>query len=334
MEKEKKKDKGGMMSVIAALGANVLVAISKFVGFAVSGSAAMLNESIHSIVDCGNEILLLVGNRQAEAKISERHPFGQARAKYFYSMVVAMMLFFAGGALGIMEAAQKLFYPEHSVENTWLVMAILLFGLMVESASLHVAFKEIKELNRDRLPLYRFLRESRHSEILIIFAEDSCAVVGLLIALAGTLLSHFTGNPFYDALSGVLIGVLLCTAALFLAREFYSLLIGESVTEKDLTRIKTSFDRPEISRLINIKTIHLSPTDILVTTKIDVKDEYEARTPELINDIERHIRAAFPAYNIYIYIETDKYREDYKRGLNSTTAPIRLSHCCRCSLDM
>lgn len=313
MEKEKKKDKGGMMSVIAALGANVLVAISKFVGFAVSGSAAMLNESIHSIVDCGNEILLLVGNRQAEAKISERHPFGQARAKYFYSMIVAMMLFFAGGALGIMEATQKLFHPEHSVENTWLVMAILLFGLMVESASLHVAFKEIKELNRDRLPLYRFLRESRHSEILIIFAEDSCAVVGLLIALAGTLLSHFTGNPFYDALSGVLIGVLLCTAALFLAREFYSLLIGESVTEKDLTRIKTSFNRPEISRLINIKTIHLSPTDILVTTKIDVKDEYKARTPELINDIERHIRAAFPAYNIYIYIETDKYREDYKR---------------------
>lgn len=313
MEKEKKKDKGGMMSVIAALGANVLVAISKFVGFAVSGSAAMLNESIHSIVDCGNEILLLVGNRQAEAKISERHPFGQARAKYFYSMVVAMMLFFAGGALGIMEAAQKLFHPEHSVENTWLVMAILLFGLMVESASLHVAFKEIKKLNKDRLPLYRFLRESRHSEILIIFAEDSCAVVGLLIALAGTLLSHFTGNPFYDALSGVLIGVLLCTAALFLAREFYSLLIGESVTEKDLTRIKTSFNRLEISRLINIKTIHLSPTDILVTAKIDVKDEYEARTPELINDIERHIRAAFPAYNIYIYIETDKYREDYKR---------------------
>lgn len=313
MEKEKKKDKGGMLSVIAALGANVLVALSKFVGFAVSGSAAMLNESIHSIVDCGNEILLLVGNRQAEAKISERHPFGQARAKYFYSMVVAMMLFFAGGALGIMEAAQKLFHPEHSVENTWLVMAILLFGLMVESASLHVAFKEIKELNKDRLPLYRFLRESRHSEILIIFAEDSCAVVGLLIALAGTLLSHFTGNPFYDALSGVLIGVLLCTAALFLAREFYSLLIGESVTEKDLTRIKTSFNRPEISRLINIKTIHLSPTDILVTAKIDVKDEYEARTPELINDIERHIRAAFPAYNIYIYIETDKYREDYKR---------------------
>ena len=245
MEKEKKSE--GMMSVIAALGANILVAISKFVGYAVSGSAAMLNESIHSIVDCGNEILLLVGNRQSTAKISDKHPFGQ----------------------------------------------------------------EIKELNKDNLSLYRFLRESRHSEILIIFAEDSCAVVGLLIALGGTFLTHFTGNPFYDALSGVLIGVLLCAAALFLAREFYSLLIGESVTQKDLTRIKETFNRTEIDRLINVKTIHLGPTDILVTAKIDVKSEYEAQAPQLVNDIEKNLRAAFPDYKIYIYIETDKYKEDY-----------------------
>ena len=217
---EQEKNKGGMMSVIAALGANVLVAISKFIGFAASGSAAMLNESIHSIVDCGNEILLLVGNKQAEARVSDKHPFGQARAKYFYSMVVAMMLFFAGGALGIMEAAEKLFHPEHSVENTWLVMGILVFGLIVETVSLRVALKEIEALNKENLSLYKFLRESRHSEILIIFAEDSCAVVGLLIAFGGTLLSHFTNNPFYDALSGVLIGLLLCGAALFLHANF------------------------------------------------------------------------------------------------------------------
>lgn len=271
------KNKGGMMSVIAALGANVLVAISKFIGFAISGSAAMLNESIHSIVDCGNEILLLVGNKQAAAKVSDKHPFGQARAKYFYSLVVAMMLFFAGGALGVMEATEKLFHPEHSVENTWLVMGILVFGLIVETVSLRVAIKEIKALNKDGLSLYRFLRESRHSEILIIFAEDSCAVLGLLIALGGTLLSHFTNNPFYDALSGVLIGLLLCGAALFLAREFYGLLIGESVTTKDLLRIKSAFNRTEISKLINVKTIHLSPTDILVTAKIDLKPEFEAQ---------------------------------------------------------
>ena len=307
------KNKGGMMSVIAALGANVLVAISKFIGFAISGSAAMLNESIHSIVDCGNEILLLVGNKQAAAKVSDKHPFGQARAKYFYSLVVAMMLFFAGGALGVMEATEKLFHPEHSVENTWLVMGILVFGLIVETVSLRVAIKEIKALNKDGLSLYRFLRESRHSEILIIFAEDSCAILGLLIALGGTLLSHFTNNPFYDALSGVLIGLLLCGAALFLAREFYGLLIGESVTTKDLLRIKSAFNRTEISKLINVKTIHLSPTDILVTAKIDLKPEFEAQASAIINDIERNMRADFANYNIFIYIETDEYKANYVR---------------------
>ena len=311
---EQEKNKGGMMSVIAALGANVLVAISKFIGFAVSGSAAMLNESIHSIVDCGNEILLLVGNKQAEARVSDKHPFGQARAKYFYSMVVAMMLFFAGGALGIMEAAEKLFHPEHSVENTWLVMGILVFGLIVETVSLRVALKEIEALNKENLSLYKFLRESRHSEILIIFAEDSCAVVGLLIAFGGTLLSHFTNNPFYDALSGVLIGLLLCGAALFLAREFYSLLIGESVTTKDLVRIKSAFNRAEVSRLINVKTIHLSPTDILVTAKIDLKPEFEAQSSAIVNDIERNMRAEFASYNIFIYIEIDEYKDGYKRS--------------------
>ena len=295
------KNKGGMMSVIAALGANVLVAISKFIGFAISGSAAMLNESIHSIVDCGNEILLLVGNKQAAAKVSDKHPFGQARAKYFYSLVVAMMLFFAGGALGVMEATEKLFHPEHNVENTWLVMGILVFGLIVETVSLRVAIKEIKALNKDGLSLYRFLRESRHSEILIIFAEDSCAVLGLLIALGGTLLSHFTNNPFYDALSGVLIGLLLCGAALFLACEFYGLLIGESVTTNDLLRIKSAFNRTEISKLINVKTIHLSPTDILVTAKIDLKPEFEAQSSAIINDIERNMREDFANYNIFIY---------------------------------
>lgn len=311
---EQEKNKGGMMSVIAALGANVLVAISKFIGFAASGSAAMLNESIHSIVDCGNEILLLVGNKQAEARVSDKHPFGQARAKYFYSMVVAMMLFFAGGALGIMEAAEKLFHPEHSVENMWLVMGILVFGLIVETVSLRVALKEIEALNKENLSLFKFLRESRHSEILIIFAEDSCAVMGLLIAFGGTLLSHFTNNPFYDALSGVLIGLLLCGAALFLARKFYSLLIGESVTTKDLVRIKSAFNRAEVSRLINVKTIHLSPTDILVTAKIDLKPEFEAQSSAIVNDIERNMRADFANYNIFIYIEIDEYKDGYKRS--------------------
>ena len=307
------KHKSGMMSVIAALGANILVAISKFVGYALSGSAAMLNESIHSVVDCGNQVLLLVGDKKAKQAASAHHPFGQGRAKYFFSTIVAMMLFFGGGALGIMEAAEKLFHPGHSVENMGLVLAILAFGLIIELSSLRVAFKEIAELNTEHLPLFKFLTESRHSEILIIFAEDTCAVIGLLLAIGGTLMSHFTGNPFYDAFSGLLIGVLLCVAAIFLAREFYSLIIGEPATEKDTAVFRKAFEREEISRLINLKTVHLSPKDILLTAKVEIAETHRLQASELINDIERTIRSQFEHYKIYIYIETDTYRVDYDK---------------------
>ena len=303
-----------MASVIAALVANILVAMSKFVGFILSGSTAMMNESIHSVIDCGNPILLLVGDRKAHHQASDRHPFGEARAKYFYSTIVAMMLFFAGGALGIMEAVEKLSSPgEHGVENAGVVLGILAFGMIVESSSLRVAFKEIAKLNKEKLPLIRFLKESRHSEILIIFAEDSCAVVGLVLALLGTILTMVTDNAMFDALSGLLIGIMLCLAALFLAREFYSLLIGESVTDADLATIRKSFARKEVKHLIDIKTIHLSATDIMVTAKIEVDTEWLPEASVVINNIERQIRSSIPDYKIYIYIETDKYLEDYHR---------------------
>ncbi len=302
--------KEGMASVFTALGANLLVAISKFIGWAISGSAAMLNESIHSVVDCANQILLLIGNNQAQKKATDIHPFGQARAKYFYSIIVTMMLFFGGGALGIMEALQKLLHPSHTIENIWLVMIILAVGIVIESISLRVAFKEIRHLNKDRIPLGKFLKESRHSEILIIFAEDTCAVIGLLLAMAGTLLSHVTGNPSYDALSGVLIGVLLCLAAIFLARELYGLLIGESVVEKDLRIIKKSFQCKEVSRLIDLKTIHLGPDNILITAKVEFSRQTSSHSFDVINSIEYSIRNSLPLYNIYIYIEEDKFVEN------------------------
>lgn len=307
-----KEKSHGMASVLAALAANILVAISKFVGFALSGSTAMLNESIHSVVDCGNEILLLVGDKRAKGMVSENHPFGESRAKYFFSIVVVMMLFFAGGALGIMEASEKLFHPEHSVENTWLVMGILVFGLIVECFSLRVALKEIAELNTEKLPLFRFLRESRHSEVLIIFAEDACAVVGLLLAMLGTILVAVTGLAFFDALSGLLIGLMLCLAALFLAREFYGLIIGESMTSNDRRLMNRAFEREEIKHLISLKTIHLSSTNILVAAKVEMQDAYRAESAGVINRIEEEIRKSFSHYKIYIYIETDVYQSDYQ----------------------
>lgn len=305
--------KSGMFSVLAALGANILVAISKFIGYAISGSAAMLNESIHSIVDCSNQILLLFGNKRAAAGQSDLHQFGEGRAKYFFSTIVAMMLFFGGGALGVMEAFEKLLHPAHEVENPLIILVILLFGIIIEGSSLRIAFKEIKELNTENLSLLAFLRESRHSEILIIFTEDFCAVIGLVLAMTGTILTMMTGIAAFDAISGLLIGFLLMGAAIFLAKEFYSLIIGESVTAHDLVLIKKAFDRPEIERLIDIKTIHMGPTEILVAAKVDILDIKEEFAYAIVNDIERMIRKSLPDKKIYIYIETDKYDPNYHR---------------------
>lgn len=308
------KQVGGMGAVMAALIANVLVAISKFIGFFISGSAAMLNESIHSVVDCSNQILLIFGDRRSQRGQSELHQFGEARAKYFFSTIVATMLFFGGGILGIMEAIEKLLHPSHEVNNPLIVLAILLFGILVEGYSLNVAMKEIRHLNVDRLSILHFLRESRHSEILIIFTEDFCAVVGLLLAALGTVATMVTNNPLFDAVSGLLIGLLLTGAAIFLAREFYSLIIGESVTASDLKKIKQAFQREDVEHLIDIKTIHLGPDEIMIAAKIDLLDTQEDRGYAIINEIELAIRQEFIGKKVYIYIETDKYDPNYHRS--------------------
>ena len=227
-----------MFAVIAALIANILVAISKFVGFALSGSTAMMNESIHSVVDCSNQVLLLFGNKRASRGQSALHQFGEGRAKYFFSTIVATMLFFGGGALG---------------------------------------------------------------------------VIGLCLALVGTLLTMVTGIAAFDAISGLLIGLLLMCAAIFLAKEFYSLIIGESVTATDLAKIKTAFDRADVEKLIDVKTVHLGPTEILVAAKIDVVEPMEEDAPDVVNAIERDIRSKMPDKKIYIYIEVDDYDVNYVR---------------------
>ncbi|MFI1244100.1 cation diffusion facilitator family transporter [Enterococcus casseliflavus] len=315
------KKANGMMAVIAALISNILVAISKFVGYALSGSAAMLNESIHSVVDCSNQIFLLIGDKRATKGQSELHQFGEGRAKYFFSTIVAMMLFFGGGALGVMEAVEKLLHPAHEVGNTWLVIAILIFGMIVEGSSLWIAIKEIRELNVERQPIYRFLKESRHSEILIIFTEDFCAVIGLMIALIGTVLTMITGNAFFDAFSGLLIGLLLMVAAIFLAREFYSLLIGESVTKRDLAVIKHAFERPDVDRLIDVKTVHLGPAEILIAAKVDIAAKQEEVGYEIINEIEAEIRHQMADKKVYIYIETDEYDPHYMEKRRKLVRP-------------
>lgn len=305
------KQGNGMLAIFAALAANILVAVSKFIGYLFSGSAAMLNESIHSVVDCSNQALLLFGNKRAARGQSPLHQFGEGRAKYFFSTIVAMLLFFGGGALGVVEAIEKLLHPAHEVTNSWLVIGILIFGLFVEGASLRIAVKEIHELNVEKQPLYKFLKESRHSEILIIFTEDFCAVIGLVLALLGTVLTMLTGAAFFDAFSGLLIGLLLMVAAVFLAREFYSLLIGESVTASDLKKIKQAFNREDVAHLLDIKTVHLGPSEILVAAKVDIIADKEEIGYQIINSIEADIRDQMKDKKMYIYIETDEFDPYY-----------------------
>lgn len=312
MENTEKKQHG-MMSVIAALIANILVAISKFIGFAISGSAAMLNESIHSVVDCLNQVLLLLGDRRSQKSQTNLHQFGEARAKYFFSMLVATFLFFGGGVIGVMEAIDKIGHPSHEVENPLIIIGILIVGMIIESFSLRVAFKEIAELNTEKLPLFKFLKESRHSEILVIFTEDFCAIIGLSLALIGTIAAFLTGNSMFDAIAGLLIGLLLMGAAIFLTKEFYSLIVGESVTKADAKKIEAAFVREEVERLIDFKTVHLGPTEILIAAKIDLVTGFESSDFEIINDIERNIRAELSDKKSYIYIEIDEFDENYGR---------------------
>lgn len=272
----------------------------------------MLNESIHSVIDCANQILLLVGNKRAAVGQSELHQFGEVRAKYFFSTIVATMLFFGGGVLGAIEAVRSIREPEHAVGNPWIVIAILIFGAIVEYFSFKVALKEIKELNVDKLPVYQFLKESRHSEILIIFIEDLCAVIGLVLAFIGTFLSIFTGNYIWDAIMALLIGVLLMGAACFLAKEFYSLMIGESVTKGDLAIIQGAFDRKELAHLLDLRTVHLGPEEILVAAKIDIVHQFEEHATDVINAIEDEIRTRLPDRKWYVYIEVDEYDPNYQ----------------------
>lgn len=195
----------------------------------------------------------------------------------------------------------------------WLSIAIIVLGLVLEGFSFKTALKEIAELNTKKLSLFKFLHESRHSEILIIFAEDFCALIGLVFALVGTVAAWITGNAIYDAVSALAIGVLLAIASIFLTLEFKSLIVGEPLIDAEIQLLKKILERPEINHVIDIKTVHNGPHDILIALKLEYSDtvtDYMTVT----NNIEKEIRESFPKHyqEITIFVELDKYQQDYK----------------------
>lgn len=295
---------GGLKAVIAALLANVGIAITKLVAFLFSGSSAMLAESVHSFADAGNQGLLLLGGRRSRRRADAEHPFGYGRERYVYAFVVAIILFSVGGVFSLYEGVEKIQHP-HPIEVPWLPILVLGIAIVLEGTSLRTA---VRESNRSRgaQGWISFVRRAKQPELPVVLLEDVAALLGLVFALAGVGLTILTGDGLWDGIGTIGIGVLLVAVAVVLGIETKSLLIGEGATAADLARIRAAFeanDRTE--RIIHMKTLYLGPDELLVAAKVAVpRSSRAAEIAEMIDAIEADVRAAVPVARL-IYIEPD-----------------------------
>ncbi len=299
---------GSRKAILAALMANVGIAIAKFVGFAITRSAGLLAEAVHSCADSGNQALLLLGGKRARRAPDRTHSFGYGRERYFWAFVVALVLFSMGGLFAIYEGISKLRDP-HEVESLAVAVGILLFAICLETYSLRTAYREAKHHRAPNMSWWRWLRTSKQPELPVVLLEDIGAEIGLFLALGGVLMASATDEPRWDAVGSLSIGVLLVVIAIVLAIEMKGLLIGESATETDQTEIERSLGAaPGVAKLINVRTQHLGPDELLVAAKIEFTPDLSI--PELaaaINGAEQALRAAVPTAR-HVFIEPDIYR--------------------------
>ncbi len=293
---------GGTKAVLAALFANLAIAIAKFVGFAVTRSASMLAEGVHSCADTGNQALLLLGGRLSKRDPTPRHPFGYGRERYFWSFVVSIILFTLGALFAINEGIEKVRHP-HELESLWVAIGILIFGIVVESLSFRTAIVESNKV-RGKLSWGTFIRRSRTPELPVVLLEDLGAMFGLVFALIAVVLAEVTGEPRWDGVGTLVIGVLLGIIAIVLAIEMKSLLIGESATEEDRARLRAALDdAPEIDRVVDLRTQHLGPEELLVAAEVDFADHLSAdQMPAAVAAVEARLRATVPAAT-HVYLE-------------------------------
>ncbi|HEX5565856.1 MAG TPA: cation diffusion facilitator family transporter, partial [Streptomyces sp.] len=261
---------GGSRAIVAALGANLSIAVAKFVAFAFSGSSSMLAEGVHSVADSGNQALLLLGRKKAEKKASEEHPFGYGRERYIYAFLVSIVLFTVGGVFALYEGYEKIVHP-HDIKHWYWPVGVLVFAILAEVYSFRTAIRESNEV-RGSLPWKDFVRRAKAPELPVVLLEDLGALVGLVLALAGVGLALLTGDPVWDGIGTMCIGVLLVLIALVLAAETKSLLLGESADPEQLTRIREALvDGDGVTRIIHMRTLHLGPEELLVAAKIAVR---------------------------------------------------------------
>jgi cation diffusion facilitator family transporter len=282
-----------LKTVLFALGANFAIFLSKMAAAVITGSGSMLAEAVHSLADCGNQGLLLIGMRQARRPPSPNHPLGFGMVVYFWSFLVALLLFSVGGLFSFYEGVHKLNHPE-PLHYPWLAIGVLAFGFGMESFSMWGCLREVNKARGDK-NLWRWFRESRQSELIVVFGEDLAALLGLLLALVAVAVTFYTANPLYDALGSIAIGVLLCVVAVFVARQVASLLIGQSA-EAGLRDAIAAFvtEQTEVELVFNVITLQMGP-DVMVATKAKMRGELSGRELiEAINRVEAAMKARFP----------------------------------------
>ncbi|MFF0964100.1 cation diffusion facilitator family transporter [Streptomyces sp. NPDC003703] len=312
---------GGTRAIVAALGANLAIAVAKFVAFAFSGSSSMLAEGVHSVADSGNQFLLLVGGKKAQREATEQHPFGYGRERYIYAFLVSIVLFSIGGMFAIYEGYEKISHP-HELENWYWPVAVLAFAICAEGYSFRTAIKESNEL-RGKLSWPQFIRRAKAPELPVVLLEDFGALIGLVLALGGVGLALLTGNGVWDGVGTVCIGVLLVLIALVLAAETKSLLLGEAAGTDVIEQIKdATVDGDTVTGIIHMRTLHLGPEELLVAAKIAVQhDDTATEVAAAIDAAESRIRAAVPIARV-IYLEPDVYSAaEAARGADPEATP-------------
>ncbi|GAB6195673.1 cation diffusion facilitator family transporter [Lysobacter xanthus] len=280
-------------AIFFALGANLAIAIAKGVAAFFTGSSAMLAETVHSLADCGNQVMLLIGVKQSKRPPSPDYPLGYGKAIYFWSFLVAVMLFTVGGMFSLYEGIHKIHATE-PLKDWWWAVGVLTFGIIAEGISMRACMQEVNKARGGR-SLAQWFRESRQGELLVIFGEDFAALVGLVFALAAVVLAVVTGNPVWDAIGSIGIGVLLIVVAVFVAIEIKAMLIGQSMDplrERELRAFLTA--RPEVARIMHLITVQLG-NDVMVSVQAKMRDTGDATTMiEAINTVERDMKSTFP----------------------------------------
>jgi len=298
----------GTRAVVAALLANVGIAIAKFVGFVLTGATSMLAEAVHSVADSGNQVLLLFGGRRAQRAPTPEHPFGYGRERYFWAFVVSLILFSLGGMFATYEGILKIRDP-HELESLNVAVTILVAAMIMESLSFRTAVIEAKRVKDPQLGWWAFIRRTKQPELPVVLLEDLGALIGLATALGAILLAHFTGDAVWDGVGTLLIGLLLIVIAFVLAIEMKGLLIGEAATQTDQEKIAAAIEvEPSVQRLIHMRTEHIGPDELLVGAKIELVDGLSVpEVAEAVNRIESNVRRNVPIARV-MYLEPDIFR--------------------------